>query len=275
MVVAQDPRVRHDLFITDGRLEGAQDGDVVLARITSYPDRHQPMQGYIVEVLGAADAPGMDVDIIIHNLDLPTKFSPQALEQAESIEVDVEAALAEHGRHDLRMRDIFTIDPADAKDFDDAISLDEADGMLRLGVHIADVSHYVGWDSHIDICARDRATSVYLVDRVLPMLPEKLSNDVCSLRPGTDRLTMTCDMYLDQAGTVKRYEIYPSVICSKRRLTMTRCRKSSMACETTPMLPSSSASMLLQSSCSPCASSAGPSTSRRSKPSLSLTSAAW
>lgn len=217
VVVAQDPRVRHDLFITDGRLEGAQDGDVVLARITSYPDRHQPMQGYIVEVLGAADAPGMDVDIIIHNLDLPTKFSPQALEQAESIEVDVEAALAEHGRHDLRMRDIFTIDPADAKDFDDAISLDEVDGMLRLGVHIADVSHYVDWDDHIDICARDRATSVYLVDRVLPMLPEKLSNDVCSLRPGTDRLTMTCDMYLDQAGTVKRYEIYPSVICSKRR----------------------------------------------------------
>lgn len=217
VVVAQDPRVRHDLFITDGRLEGAQDGDVVLARITSYPDRHQSMQGYIVEVLGAADAPGMDVDIIIHNLDLPTKFSPQALEQAESIEVDVETALAEHGRHDLRMRDIFTIDPADAKDFDDAISLDEADGMLRLGVHIADVSHYVDWDGHIDICARDRATSVYLVDRVLPMLPEKLSNDVCSLRPGTDRLTMTCDMYLDQAGAVKRYEIYPSVICSKRR----------------------------------------------------------
>lgn len=174
---------RHDLFITDGHTGGAHDGDVVLARITSYPDRRQPMQGYVVEVLGAADAPGMMSDIIIHNLDLPTKFSPQALEQAEGIEVDVEAALAEPGRHDLRMRDIFTIDPTDAKDFDDAISLDEVDGMLRLGVHIADVSSYVAWDSHIDICARDRATSVYLVDRVLPMLPEKLSNDVCSLRP--------------------------------------------------------------------------------------------
>ena len=115
------------------------------------------------------------------------------------------------------MRDIFTIDPTDAKDFDDAISLDEVDGMLRLGVHIADVSSYVAWDSHIDICARDRATSVYLVDRVLPMLPEKLSNDVCSLRPGEDRLTMTCDMYLDASANVRRYEIYPSVICSKRR----------------------------------------------------------
>lgn len=217
VVVAQDPRVRHDLFITDGHTGGAHDGDVVLARITSYPDRRQPMQGYVVEVLGAADAPGMDVDIIIHNLDLPTKFSPQALEQAEGIEVDVEAAFAEPGRHDLRMRDIFTIDPTDAKDFDDAISLDEVDGMLRLGVHIADVSSYVAWDSHIDICARDRATSVYLVDRVLPMLPEKLSNDVCSLRPGEDRLTMTCDMYLDASANVRRYEIYPSVICSKRR----------------------------------------------------------
>lgn len=217
VVVAQDPRVRHDLFITDGHTGGAHDGDVVLARITSYPDRRQPMQGYVVEVLGAADAPGMDVDIIIHNLDLPTKFSPQALEQAEGIEVDVEAALAEPGRHDLRMRDIFTIDPTDAKDFDDAISLDKVDGMLRLGVHIADVSSYVAWDSHIDICARDRATSVYLVDRVLPMLPEKLSNDVCSLRPGEDRLTMTCDMYLDASANVRRYEIYPSVICSKRR----------------------------------------------------------
>lgn len=217
VVVAQDPRVRHDLFITDGHTGGAHDGDVVLARITSYPDRRQPMQGYVVEVLGAADAPGMDVDIIIHNLDLPTKFSPQALEQAEGIEVDVEAAFAEPGRHDLRMRDIFTIDPTDAKDFDDAISLDEVDGMLRLGVHIADVSSYVAWDSHIDICARDRTTSVYLVDRVLPMLPEKLSNDVCSLRPGEDRLTMTCDMYLDASANVRRYEIYPSVICSKRR----------------------------------------------------------
>lgn len=217
VVVAQDPRVQHDMFITDGNIGEAHDGDVVLARITTYPDRHQPMQGYVVEVLGSADAPGMDVNILIHNLDLPTQFSPQALEQAESTQVDVEAALSESGRLDLRMRDVFTIDPVDAKDFDDAISLDEVGGMLRLGVHIADVSSYVGWDDHIDICARDRATSVYLVDRVLPMLPEKLSCDVCSLRPGEERLTMTCDMYLDDDMRVARYEIYPSVICSKRR----------------------------------------------------------
>lgn len=217
VVIAQDPRVRHDLFITDGNIGDAKDGDVVLAQITRYPDRRQPMQGYVIEALGSADDPGMDVDIIIHNLDIPTKFSPQALEQADGIRLDVEAALAEPGRHDLRMRDVFTIDPVDAKDFDDAISLDEVEGNIRLGVHIADVSSYVAWDDHIDVCARDRATSVYLVDRVIPMLPERLSNDVCSLKPGEDRLTMTCDMYLDEAGSVVRYEIYPSVICSKRR----------------------------------------------------------
>lgn len=216
VVVAQDPRVRHDLFITDGSIGDAKDGDVVLAQITRYPDRRQPMQGFVIEALGSADDPGMDVDIIIHNLGIPTKFSPQALMQADEIVLDVDAALSEPGRYDLRMRDVFTIDPVDAKDFDDAISLDEVDGMVRLGVHIADVSSYVGWDDHIDICARDRATSVYLVDRVIPMLPERLSNDICSLRPGEDRLTMTCDMYLDKACNVKRYEIYPSVICSKR-----------------------------------------------------------
>lgn len=217
VVVAQDPRVRHDLFITDGNIGDAKDGDVVLAQITSYPNRHQPMQGYVIEALGSADKLGMDVDILIHNLDLPTKFSPEALDQAEATKINIEEALAQSGRLDLRMRDIFTIDPVDAKDFDDAISLDEIDGYIRLGVHIADVSNYVAWDDHIDICARDRATSVYLVDRVLPMLPEKLSNDICSLKPGEDRLTMTCDMYLDKAMNVVRYEIYPSVICSKRR----------------------------------------------------------
>lgn len=225
VVVAQDPRVRHDLFITDGQIADAHDGDVVLAKITSYPERHQPMQGFVVEALGSADDPGMDVDIIIHNLDLPTKFSPAALEQAQSVKLDVEAALAQPGRLDLRMRDVFTIDPADAKDFDDAISLDEADGLLRLGVHIADVSHYVAFDDHIDICARDRATSVYLVDRVLPMLPEELSNDVCSLKPGQDRLTMTCDMYLNDAAQVTRYEIYPSVIKSQRRFNYDEVQK--------------------------------------------------
>ena len=173
------------------------------------------------------------------------------------------------------MRDIFTIDPTDAKDFDDAISLDEVDGMLRLGVHIADVSSYVAWDSHIDICARDRATSVYLVDRVLPMLPEKLSNDVCSLRPGEDRLTMTCDMYLDASANVRRYEIYPSVICSKRRFDYDEVQEILDGNVMTRMPPSSRASMRLPSDCSRCDWPVARLTSRRLRPSLSLTSVAW
>ena len=217
VVVAQDPRVRHDLFVTDGQVGEAKDGDVVLAHITVYPERHTPMQGYVVEVLGEADSPGIDVDIIVHNLDLPTEFSPQAIEQASAIKLDVERALAEPQRRDLRERNIFTIDPADAKDFDDAISIDHMENGVRLGVHIADVSSYVEWDSPIDICARDRGCSVYLVDRVIPMLPEVLCNDICSLNPGVERLAMTCDMYLDAQAQVVRYEIYPSVIKSHRR----------------------------------------------------------
>ncbi len=217
VVVAQDPRVHHDLFVTEGRVGDAKDGDVVLAKITSYPERHTPMQGHIVEVLGQADDPGIDVDIVIHNLGIPTEFSSQALQEAQGVELDVQAALEDSQRKDLRERDVFTIDPVDAKDFDDAISFDAFENGIRLGVHIADVSQYVAWGSSIDLCARDRGCSVYLVDRVIPMLPEVLSNDVCSLKPGVDRLTMTCDMYVDNSGRVMRYEIFPSIIRSHRR----------------------------------------------------------
>ncbi len=219
VVVAQDPRIQHDIFVTLDECPQARDGDMVLARITTYPTRRIAAQGYIVEVVGQADTPGMDVDILIHGAGLPTEFSPQALAEAAEIEPAIEEALQEHGRRDLREREVFTIDPVDAKDFDDAVSIDSVEGLTRLGVHIADVTSYVPWDGSIDICARDRATSAYLVDRVLPMLPEKLCNDVCSLRPGQDRRTITCDMFLDEDARVVRYEIYPSVICSKRRCT--------------------------------------------------------
>lgn len=216
-VIPQDPRIQHDVFIDLRQCPQAKNGDVVLARITSYPTRKSAATGFIVEVLGSREKPGMDVDIIVHNHGLPTEFSPQALQEAASMEPRIQEALQEHGRHDLRARDVFTIDPIDAKDFDDAISLDHIDGLMRLGVHIADVSSYVPWDSSIDIAARDRATSVYLVDRVIPMLPEELSNDICSLRPGQDRRAFTCDMYFDDEGKLSKYQIHPSVICSKRR----------------------------------------------------------
>lgn len=216
-VVPQDPRVQHDVFVDLRECPQAKDGDIVLARIVNYPTNKAAATGYIVEVLGDKGLPGIDVDIVIHDHGLKTEFSPQALEQARSMEADIAGALEERGRHDLRNRDVFTIDPADAMDFDDAISLDHVEGLTRLGVHIADVSSYVEWDSSIDICARDRATSVYLVDRVLPMLPEELSNDICSLKPGEDRRAMTCDMYFDDEANLKKYQIHPSVICSRRR----------------------------------------------------------
>lgn len=216
-VVPQDPRIQHDVFVDLRESPDAKDGDIVLARIMGYPTSRAAATGYIVEVLGEKGLPGIDVDIVIHDHGLKTEFSPQALEQARTVEADIDGALAERGRHDLRERDVFTIDPADAKDFDDAISLEHVEGLTRLGVHIADVSSYVEWNSSIDICARDRATSVYLVDRVLPMLPEELSCDICSLRPGEDRRAMTCDMYFDDDANLKKYQIHPSVICSHRR----------------------------------------------------------
>lgn len=218
-VVPQDPRIHHDIFVDPRQAPQAKDGDMVLARITSYPTKTAAATGYIVEVLGSSTQPGIDVDVIVHDHGLATTFSLQALEQARSLDAGIEEALAEPGRHDLRQRAVFTIDPADARDFDDAISIDKVGGLTRLGVHIADVSSYVEWDSHIDICARDRSTSTYLVDRVLPMLPEELSCDICSLRPGVERRALTCDMHFDENGVLRRYQIFPSVIRSSRRFT--------------------------------------------------------
>ena len=225
-VVPRDPRILHDIFVDLSQCQKASDGDVVLARITQYPNRRMAAQGYIIEVLGTQDAPGMDVDIIIHNAGLATEFSPSAIQSAKELisdkdkldELDKYDDLGDLGpRQDLTKREIFTIDPHDAKDYDDAISIDHVEGLIRLGVHIADVAHYVAFDESIDICARDRATSVYLVDRVLPMLPEELSCDLCSLKPGVDRLAITCDMYLNESAELQKYKIYPSIIRSNRR----------------------------------------------------------
>ncbi|MGI6033242.1 MAG: ribonuclease R [Coriobacteriales bacterium] len=217
VVVPRDPRVRYDLFVRKGHALDAHEGDLVVARITTFPGGHSSMEGDILEILEEDDLSGADVDVIIHNAGLQTEFSPAALEQAAAIEPGIEAALAERDRHDLRERDVFTIDPVDARDFDDAVSIEHVEGVMRLGVHIADVSSYVLWGSPIDLDARERMTSAYLVDRVIPMLPEKLSNDVCSLGPGKERRTITVDMYIDSSGNVVRHEIYPSVIKSHRR----------------------------------------------------------
>lgn len=239
VVVPEDPGIPYDIFTQRSAAPDIPDGALVRVRIATYPSRKTAATGVVEEVLGEAAQPGAAIEPIIARHKLETRFSDACLEEASSLKLDVEGALA-RGYSDLRDRCAFTIDPADARDFDDAISLDregaggagpqgtvlsgpgrEGAGaaVWRLGVHIADVSAYVPWGCAIDLDARNRATSAYLVDRVIPMLPEELSNDLCSLRPGEDRLSMTVDLHLDGSGRIARYEIYPAVIRSRARLT--------------------------------------------------------
>ena len=315
VVIPEDPRIPYDIFTQRSAAPDILHGALVRVRISTYPSRNTAATGVVEEVLGEADEPRIGVESVIARHKLETRFSDACLKEADGLRLDVEAALS-RGYADLRDRCVFTIDPVDARDFDDALSLERLDGsddmasagdapaspadgtagrsgktraqtgpraldegvlrtpskalrilraglpaspggassdlgstpassagssiemgrpsipvlsgvgwegagvpVWRLGVHIADVSAYVPWGSAIDLDARNRATSAYLVDRVIPMLPERLSNDLCSLRPDEDRLSMTVDLYLDGKGRVNRYEVYPAVIRSKARLT--------------------------------------------------------
>ncbi len=221
IVSPADRRIRHDVFVAPSGMGEAESGDIVVVRITAYPSRTSSTQGYVEEIVGREGDPGIQIEIIIREHGLRTEFPAAAAEQAAAIKLDVaEALAAEPDRVDIRERFTFTIDPVDARDFDDAISIEHVtDGRVKLGVHIADVSHYVPWDSSIDCEARMRATSVYLVDRVLPMLPEELSNGICSLNPGEDRVSFSVDMTLSKDGAVDEYRIFPSVMRSDRRFT--------------------------------------------------------
>lgn len=315
VVIPEDPRIPYDIFTQRSSAPDIPHGALVRVRISTYPSRNTAATGVVEEVLGEADEPRIGVESIIARHKLETRFSDACLKEADGLRLDVEAALS-RGYADLRDRCVFTIDPVDARDFDDALSLERLDGsddmasagdapaspadgtagrrgktrvqtgpraldegvlrtpskalrilraglpaspggassdlgstpassagssiemggpsvpvlsgvgwegagvpVWRLGVHIADVSAYVPWGSAIDLDARNRATSAYLVDRVIPMLPERLSNDLCSLRPDEDRLSVTVDLYLDGKGRVNRYEVYSAVIRSKARLT--------------------------------------------------------
>lgn len=219
VVVPSNDRIAYDIFTMRSERPDVQDGDLVKVRIDQFPGPHTAAMGTVMQVLGHADDADAGVRAIIAEHDLATDFPPEVVDEASRVAIDVPAALAQ-GYRDLRDRCIFTIDPLDARDFDDALSFDPAsDGAgWRLGVHIADVSHYVREGSRLDIEARRRGTSVYLVDRVLPMLPEALSNGVCSLRPDEDRLTMTVDVLLDAEGRMQSFECYPAVIRSQVRL---------------------------------------------------------
>ena len=219
VVVPADPRIPYDVFTMRADRPDIEDGSLVRVRITTFPSRNTAATGVIEEVLGLADDEHAAVDVVIARHKLETVFSEGALADAAAATLDAEGALAA-GYRDLRDRFTFTIDPADAKDFDDALSLDylEGEGLWRLGVHIADVSHYVPWGSSVDLDARRRATSVYLADRVIPMLPPALSDELCSLAPGAERRSMTADLFLNDEGELVRFSLYPALIRSDARL---------------------------------------------------------
>ena len=218
-----DARIKQDFFVlpSDGspaRL-GVVPGDIVSARIVDYPSRTESGVVTLERRIGDANEPSLGIECIMARYGLVDGYPRAAIDEAERLSVDVEAALSDPLRRDIRDRFAITIDPVDARDFDDAISVARTvRGGWMLGVHIADVSHYVDWESAIDLEARRRSTSVYLADRVLPMLPERLCNDLCSLRPEEDRLAFTVDIELDAQGRVRAYEAYPSVIRSRVRM---------------------------------------------------------
>ena len=222
VVVPLDPHIPYDIFTQLSEAPDVEDGAIVRVRIAQFPSRSSAATGHIEEVLEHVDGLDEGVDAVVARHKFETAFSDAALAEARGASIDEVGALAS-GYRDLRERFVFTIDPDDARDFDDALSIEQVEdqgcSLWRVGVHIADVSHYVEWGSALDLAARRRATSVYLVDRVIPMIPEELSCGLCSLAPGEVRRSMTVDLYVDERAQLARYEIYPAIICSNARLT--------------------------------------------------------
>ncbi|GAB6100158.1 ribonuclease R [Halanaerocella petrolearia] len=219
-VVPDDSRISHDIFVPKKESKEAQEGQKVVVEITRWPDKSRNPEGQIVEILGHQDDPGVDIEAIIRKLELPEEFPSEVQEMVAELSEEIPEEEAER-RKDLRDLMMVTIDGDDAKDFDDAVSIvDLGDNQVRLGVHIADVTYYVEEGSVLDKEASKRGTSIYLVDRVIPMLPEKLSNNLCSLRSNEDRLAMTVLMDFDLgSGELLDYEITESIIEVNHRLT--------------------------------------------------------
>ena len=223
-VIPDNEKLNTDIFIPVERSKGAVTGHKVVAQITDYGDTKHKPEGKIIEILGHVNDPGVDILSIVKGFDLPTEFPERVLNQAERVAKEVSEA-DRAGRKDLRELMTVTIDGEDAKDLDDAISLSYEDGKYHLGVHIADVSNYVQENSALDREALERGTSVYLVDRVIPMLPHVLSNGMCSLNMGEDRLALSCLMTVDQKGNVIDHEIVESVIHVDERMNYTDVNK--------------------------------------------------
>ncbi len=225
-VIPDDPRIPHDIYVAPPRDLGrpANVGDKVVVELREWESRHTNPEGEIIEVLGPPDAEGVDMLSVLRHYNLPLHFPKGVLHEAKALAAERplgQPAPAETaGRVDCRRHPVITIDPDDAKDFDDAICLErQPQGRWKLWVHIADVSHYVKPGNALDAEAGRRGNSTYLVDRVIPMLPEALSNELCSLKPGVDRLTKCVEFLLSPEGRVLQTRFYPAVIRSQRRFT--------------------------------------------------------
>lgn len=213
-------KIPTDIFVPQERSKGAVTGHKVVVELTDYGDKRHKPEGKVVEILGHENDPGVDILSVVRGFDLPEAFPERVLNQAQRISQQVSAA-DRAGRKDLRALQMVTIDGEDAKDLDDAVSIYKEDGFYHLGVHIADVTNYVQENSALDREACKRGNSVYLVDRVIPMLPHALSNGICSLNMGEDRLALSCLMKVDGNGEVVDYEIAETVICVNRRMSYT------------------------------------------------------
>ncbi|NLV16237.1 MAG: ribonuclease R [Syntrophomonadaceae bacterium] len=223
-VIPDDPRILFPVITRPGPKTKVQDGEKVVVKITVWPEQEKSPEGKIIEVLGAKDDPGVDIRSIVKKYGLSETFHKKTMQEAGAFSLTVQSEEMA-GRQDLRDLPMVTIDGDDAKDLDDAVSLVRLENGYRLGVHIADVAHYVREGSGLDREAYYRGTSVYLVDRVLPMLPPQLSNGICSLNAGEDRLAVTVILDIDPEGDILNYEIFKSVIRVGKRMTYKNVNK--------------------------------------------------
>jgi len=218
-VIPEGKKDTDDIFVRKKDFSGAQHGDKVVVEITKYPDKNHSAEGRICEIISRKGTPGGDIKALARSYGIRDTFPSRVNAEAKAVRKQGIREEDLQNRRDLRDKMIFTIDGADSKDFDDAVCIDKLEnGNYLLGVHIADVAHYVRENGPLDKEALKRGTSVYLINQVMPMLPKALSNDICSLNPGQDRLTLSVDMEVTPEGEVVEHEIYESVICSKERL---------------------------------------------------------
>ena len=222
-IICDNQKFSRDVYVSPGNSKGVRDGEKVVAKIVDYGTEKRKPEGRITEMLGNLHAPGADILAVVKSYQIPSEFPEKVLNQARRVPDHVQEADRE-GRMDLTGLMTVTIDGEDAKDLDDAVSLTREDGIYHLGVHIADVSNYVQGGSALDREALRRGTSVYLADRVIPMLPERLSNGICSLNQGEDRLALSCLMDIDGEGNVVSHRIAESVIRVDRRMSYEQVR---------------------------------------------------